>query len=108
MSEHPEPARTQEHAVEDHESFRFEEFGDAASAQAAFEAAYPIGSPIERALQGLRAIGAQGRAMNPTTVACRYVEKDAVLVHHCWHISLACDQEKTIQRARLALGIVAI
>src|SRR4051812_44097936 len=33
--------------------FRFEAFADAASAQAAFEAVYPVGSPVEPALQAL-------------------------------------------------------
>ena len=108
MSERREPEKLQQAPAQPTASFRFEEFADAASAQAAFDAAYPTGSPIEPALQALSAMGAQGRTINPTTVACRYLEKHIALVHRCWHIKLVCDTEKTIQRANIDVEITAI
>src|SRR6267378_2645807 len=101
MSERREPEKLQQPPAQPPASFRFEEFADAASAQAAFDAAYPLGSPIERALQALSAMGAQGRTVSPTRVACRYVENDVALAHRCWYISLACDKEKAIQRVNI-------
>src|SRR6267143_2376859 len=108
MSERRDPEKLQQAPAQPTASFRFEEFADAASAQAAFAAAYPVGSPIEPALQALSAMGAQGRTLNPTTVACRYLEKHIALVHRCWYINLACDRDKAIQRVSVAVGIVAV
>jgi len=108
MSELREPQKGQQPPAQPPTSFRFEEFADAPSAQAAFAAAYPVGSPIEPALQVLSAMGAQGRTVNPTTVACRYLEKHIALVHRCWYINLACDRDKAIQRVTVTVGIVAV
>lgn len=88
--------------------FRFEEFADAPSAQAAFHAVYPVGSPIERALQALSAMGAQGRTLNPTTVACRYLEKHIALVPRCWYITLVCDEDKAIHRVGVASAMTGM
>ena len=108
MSERREHESLQASPAERPASFRFEAFADAASAQAAFEAAYPDGSPIEQALRALRAMGAEGKTLSPTTVACRYLEKQIPLVHRCWYITLACDRDKALRRVIVAMGIVAV
>jgi len=108
MSELREPQKGQHSPAQPPASFRFEEFADAASAQAAFAAAYPVGSPIEPVLQALSAMGAQGKTLNPTTVACRYLEKHFSLANRCWYINLACDRDKEIQRVGFAVGIIAV
>ena len=88
-------------------SFRFEAFADASSAQAAFESRYPPGSRIEPALQALADMEAHCRALGPTRVVCRYVEKPATLACWCWHVALDCSTEKVIQRVKVALAIIA-
>jgi hypothetical protein len=106
MMERREPEKTEQ--LPDPSSFRFEKFADAASAQMAFDAAFPVGSPIERALKALSDMGAQGRTVNPTAVACRYVENHVVLTHRCWSLSLVCNTHKVIQRTSVALGVVGM
>jgi hypothetical protein len=106
MSEGHEP-HEHAHAAPTVASFRFEAFADAAAAQAAFEALYALGSSIERALQALVGMGAQCKAVSPTRVACRYVEKEGGLARWCWHVALDCNSEKEIQRIRFALGVLA-
>jgi hypothetical protein len=88
--------------------FRFEEFADAPSAQAAFEAAFPPGSPAEPALEALVAMGSQCRTVGPSRFACRYIEKDKALAGFCWHVALECDREKTIERAGIAVAMYAV
>ena len=85
--------------------FRFERFADSASALAAFNAAYPPGSPIQPALQALVDIGAQCKAVSQTRVACRYVEKSG-LVTWSWQLALECDAERAIRRAVMSLAAV--
>jgi hypothetical protein len=88
-------------------SFRFEDFADTPSAQAALEAAFPSGSPAEPALQALIDMGAQCRTVGPNKFACRYIEKKA-LAGFCWHVALDSDAEKAIQRIRVALATLAV
>ena len=87
---------------------RFEEFADAPTAQAAFEAAFPVGSPAEPALQALVDMGAQCRSAGPGKVACRYVEKPDALTGWCWHVALDADAGKAIQRVAVAAALVGI
>jgi hypothetical protein len=108
MSEAHDHERPQEAAASKSPPFRFEGFADAVSARAAFEAAYAVGSPIELALKALMEMGAQCKAVNPTRVACRYVEAGSALAQRCWYLSLACDREKAIQRINIAVGITAL
>lgn len=89
-------------------SLRFEDFADPHSAQAAFEAAFPAGSPAAPALQALVDMGAQCRSVGPNRFACRYVEKEKALAGFCWHVALDSDAEKAIQRVRVALAILAV
>lgn len=84
-------------------SFRFEEFADAASAQAAFEAAFPAGSPADRTLQALVDMGAQCRSAGAGRVACRYIEKFAALTGRCWHVGIEAAADKTVERTRIEL-----
>ena len=84
--------------------FRFEQFADAPSAQAAFEASYPLGSPIETALRALVEMGAQGKAVSPTRAACRYVERGGALAGWCWHVALERNNENGIQRVSMTLS----
>jgi hypothetical protein len=86
--------------------FRFEAFADAASAQAAFEAAYPPGSPAEPALQALVDMGAQCKTVGPTGVACRYVENESALAGWCWHVALERGSGSRIQRVSVALAML--
>jgi hypothetical protein len=88
--------------------FRFAAFADAPAAQKAFEAAYPLGSPIESALQMLVGIGAHCRRVNPNKFACRYVENEAALAGFCWHVALGSDSEKAIQEIRIALAALGV
>ena len=92
-------------------SFRFEDFADTASAHAAFEAAFPPGSPAEPALQALVEMGAQCRTVGPSSFACRYIEKDKVLAGFCWHLALDSDrafQEETRNAARALVKAVKL
>ena len=84
--------------------FRFQSFADAPSAQSAFEAAYPPGSPIEPVLQALVDMGAHCRSVGPNRFACRYVETENALAGLCWHVGLECDSGKTLQRVGIALA----
>lgn len=93
----PQPAR-----------FRFEAFADAPSAQAAFEALYPIGSSIEPAVQALVDMGAHCKAASPMIVAGRYVENEARLAGWCWHVALEGNSEKAIRRLAVSLSILGI
>src|SRR4051794_25536535 len=88
--------------------FRFEAFADAASAQAAFEAVYPVGSPIEPALQALVDMGGRCRNVGPSRFSCRYIETEKALAGFCWHLALESDKDKAIQRIGLAVAIVGI
>ena len=88
--------------------FGFEAFGDAVSAQAAFEADYPAGSPIEPALQALIDMGAHCRNVGPSRFACRYVESESALAGLCWHVALDSDKDKAIQRVGFALSILGM
>jgi hypothetical protein len=89
-------------------SFRFEEFADAPSAQAAFAAAFPTGSPAEPALQALVDMGAQCRTVGPGRFACRYLEREKALAGFCWHLALDSNAEKAIQGIRVALATLAV
>jgi len=94
-------------AVEDPD-FRFEAFGDAVSAQAAFEAAYPAGSPIEAALQSLVGMGAQCKTAGPNRIACRYVEKEQALAGWCWHVALERSSANALERVRIDLAMTGM
>lgn len=83
--------------------FRFEGYADAASAQAAFETAHPSGSPMDRAVQALAEAGAICKSAGPARVACRYVEKRAVLAGWCWHMALESDAAGGLRSARVTL-----
>jgi hypothetical protein len=95
-----------ERAAPEAAPFRFEAFADAASAQAAFEAAYPSGSPIAPALQALVDMGAHCKAVSATRVACRYVEKQGILAGWCWHVALDANSDKVIQRVGVSLAML--
>jgi hypothetical protein len=84
--------------------FRFEQFADAASAQAAFDMAFPTGSPAEAAYQALVDIGAQCKSTGPGKVACRYVEKPNELAGWCWYVALYANSNSGIERASLSLA----
>ena len=88
--------------------FRFQAFADAPTAQSAFEAAYPLGSPIEPALEALVNMGAHCRTVGPNRFACRYVETENALAGFCWHVGLECNSEKALQRVGIALAILAV
>ena len=107
MAEDHVHERTHASAAAPPASFRFEAFADATSAQAAFESRYPPGSPIENALQALVDMEAQCRALGPTRVVCRYVEKPASLACWCWHVALDCSTERVVQSVKVALAIIA-
>jgi hypothetical protein len=87
------------------DGFRFEPFADAPSAQAAFHAIYPVGSPIAPALQALVDMGAQCRQASPTKYACRYMEGTDPLLKCCWHVVLETGNEKNVRAASIALVI---
>jgi len=86
--------------------FRFEEFADAPSAQAAFEATYPPGSPADAALQALVDMGAQCKSVGPNKFACRYVEASDSLACCAWQVRIEATIEKTIDGVSLSLGLV--
>lgn len=87
--------------------FRFEDFADAPSAQAAFEAIYPAGSPIEPAIQALVDLGAQCKTVARAGIACRYVEGSA-LAGWCWHVVLETSDEKALTGVRIALATLGV
>jgi len=87
-------------------SFRFEEFADAPSAQVAFEAAFPVGSPADLALQALVDMGAQCRSVGPAKFACRYVEQTNSLACCAWQVRIEATIEKTIDTVSLSLGLM--
>jgi hypothetical protein len=89
-------------------AFRFQAFADAPAAQAAFEAAYPLGSPVEAALQALVDMGAHCKAVSPSRFACRYVEAQQALAGWCWHVALEGDAEKRIRRSSVGLSILGV
>lgn len=89
-------------------AFRFEDFADAASAQTGFEAAFPIGSPFEPALQALLAMGAQCRSVTATTVACRYVDEARPVAGFCWYVALDAGAEKTVRRVVISATTLAV
>jgi hypothetical protein len=86
-------------------TFRFEEFADAASARAAFEAAFPVGSPAEAALQVLVDMGAQCKTAGAGRVACRYVE-DRPLAGWCWHVAVEAGADQAIVRTAVAQAML--
>lgn len=88
-------------------SFRFESFADAPSAQAAFEAAYPVGSPVEPALEALMGMGAQCKTAGARRVSCRYVERPQALAGWCWHVALE-GSANGIERIRIALAATGL
>lgn len=81
--------------------FQFEHFADAVSAQAAFTAAFPLGSSLQPVLQALADMGARCRAVSQTEIACCYVEHQSVLTNHSWYIAVQCSSDKTIQEVRI-------
>jgi hypothetical protein len=87
--------------------FRFQSFADAPAAQAAFEAAYPRGSPVQPALQALVDMGAHCRTVAPGRFACRFVETERALAGLCWHIGLESDGE-AIQRVGISMTILGV
>jgi hypothetical protein len=88
--------------------FRFHAFADAASAQAAFEAAYPPGSAVEPALQALVDMGAHCKAVGPTRFACRYVEAEKSPAGWCWQVALESDAQRTIRRSSVTVSILGM
>jgi hypothetical protein len=88
--------------------FRFQSFADAPSAQSAFEAAYPLDSPIEPALEALVNMGAHCRTVGPNRFACRYIETEKALAGFCWHVALECNSEKAIQRVGIGFAILGV
>lgn len=88
--------------------FRFERFADAPSAQAAFEAAFPVGSPIDPALQTLVNMGAQCKSAGPGRVACRYVENQGALAGWCWSVALDGDSQRRLQRLLMSSWAVGM
>ena len=94
--------------MSDARAFRFEAFGDATSAQAAFDAVYPPGSPLEPAVQALVDMGAQCKTLGSGAIACRYVESPGDLAGWCWHVVLEAGSEKALKRAGIALAILGV
>ena len=94
--------------MSDEPILRFEAFADARSAQAAFEALYPPGSPLDRAVQALVDMGASCKSAGPACIACRYVESERALAGWCWHIVLDGDRDKLLQRVRVNRAILAV
>lgn len=89
-------------------SFRFEQFADAPSAQAAFEAAFPPGSAAEPVLQALVDMGAQCKSVGTGKVACRYVETRAPLAGFAWHVLVEATGDKAIRRVGIGLGMLGV
>jgi len=88
--------------------FRFQPFADAATAQSAFEAAYPPGSPIEPVLQALVDMGAHCRTVGPNRFACRFIERERALAGFCWHVGLECDRDRALRRVDIALAMLGM
>jgi hypothetical protein len=88
-------------------TFRFEDFADAACARAAFEAAFPVGSPAEAALQALVDMGAQCKTAGAGRVACRYVE-NRPLAGWCWHVAIEAGGDKAILRVAMAQTMLGV
>jgi len=88
--------------------FRFGAFADAPSAQAAFDALYPPGSPLGPVLQALVDMGAQCRALGSGAIACRYVESPDALAGWCWHVVLETAADKTLGRGSIALAALGM
>jgi|1185.fasta_scaffold1066537_2 hypothetical protein len=88
-------------------TFRFESFADALSAQAALQAAYPVGSPVEPALEALIGMGAQCKRVGASRVSCRYVESPQALAGWCWHVALE-GSANGIERVRIALATTGV
>jgi len=86
--------------------FRFDAFADAASAQAAFEAVYPAGTPAQAALQRLVDMGAQCKSIGPKAIACRYVETRDRLAGFAWQLELRLAEDRTIGGVRLSLALL--
>ena len=103
-------AHPHEHALEEapRPVFRFEAFADAPSAQAAFDAIHPPGSPVEPVLQALVDMGAHCKAIGASRFACRYVENEKALAGFCWHVAIDADSQHAIQRVGVSLAIVAV
>jgi hypothetical protein len=103
-----EHAHPHEHAAAPRPVFRFEAFADARAAQAAFEAIYPAGSPIEPVIQALVDLGAQCKTVAPSGIACRYVESERALAGWCWHVVLEAGSDKALRRASIALATLGM
>jgi hypothetical protein len=88
--------------------FRFEAFADAPSAQAAFDTAYPAGSPIAAVLQALVDMGAHCKAAGPARFVCRYLETKATLAGWCWQLVLEAGSGETLQRARIGVALTGL
>jgi hypothetical protein len=89
-------------------AFRFEAFADARSAQAAFEAIHPAGSPIEPVVQTLVDMGAQCKTVAPTGIAGRYVESERGLAGWCWHVALERDAAGALRSVRMTLATLGM
>jgi hypothetical protein len=89
-------------------AFRMEQFADAASAQAAFDAAFPAGSPAEPAVQALVDLGAQCKTVGAGKVVCRYVERPGELAGFCWHVVLEVGTERAIRNTAIAVSNLAV
>ena len=93
--------------------FRFEAFADAPAAQAAFDAAYPPGTPISSVLQALVDMGGHCKAVGPTRFVCRYLETNGaqtkgILAGACWQLVLDTGAGETLQRARIAVALTGV
>jgi hypothetical protein len=95
-------------AGEEMKPFRFEQFADAASAQVAFDAAFPTGSAAEPAVQALVDLGAQCKSVGAGKVVCRYVERPGELAGFCWHVALEASTERAIRTTAIAVSKLAI
>ena len=84
-------------------TFRFDEFADAASAQTALDAAFPVGSQADPMLQALVDMGAQCKSSHTGKVACRYVEKPGALAGWYWHVAVDVDGKRMVQRVNVSL-----
>jgi hypothetical protein len=89
-------------------TFRFEQFVDGPSAQAAFAAEFPVRSPADAALQALVDMGAQCKTVGPGVVACRYVENDGALAGWCWHLALHAAADRNIRGIEVSLARLGI
>lgn len=87
-------------------TFRFEQFADAPSAQAAFESAFAPASPAEPALQALVDMGAHCKSIGPGKVACRYLETRTPLAGFAWHVLLEVDGRNALRRVAIALAML--